>query len=61
MDDRRAEVVSEMSAATAATLVERAAQVATAQMPLATGLRASARETESPRVARALGELAGAL
>jgi type II secretory pathway component PulF len=61
VEDRRGDSGPELTAATAALLVERAAQVATSQTPLAAGLRAAAQETDSPRLAGALGRLAAAL
>jgi type IV pilus assembly protein PilC len=54
MDESSTSTESVLSAATAEVVIERAAQIAAAGMPLPAGLRAAAEEVDSRRVARAL-------
>jgi len=58
VDEPAAENVPVMSASTAEAVIERAAHVTAAGMPLAAGLRAAAQETDSWRLARALRSIA---
>lgn len=61
MDEQTPIAVPVMSASVAEAVIERAAQVTAAGMPLAAGLRAAAQETDSWRVARALRSIAAEL
>jgi type II secretory pathway component PulF len=58
MDDRAPTTNSALTPAHAEALIERAAQIAAAGMPLAAGLRAAAQEADSRGLARSLRQMA---